>query len=85
MSSWMLSEIVRCGGREVLDDDGDQRAEYRGMLLQFSWDLLRVARAQGFDRWANSTVWEGEAPTTMDALDAVLDAVLDAGEGGDGR
>lgn len=74
----MCSEVVRCGGVESTnpgeDDAGVFRNVYRGFYL--FWDqnrgILHVARVADFDRWANSRVYRGESPTTMEALDALL-------------
>ena len=84
MSEWMVSEVVRCGGRETTNlgeaDVGHFRAEYRGFYLWWIQDRgeLHVARIDDFDRWANSRVYEGEAPTTMETLDARLDGLATA-------
>lgn len=74
----MCSEVVRCGGVESTNpgeaDVGCFRNVYRGFYLW--WDqnggILHVARVADFDRWANSRVYHGESPTTMEALDSLL-------------
>lgn len=84
MSSWMISEIVRAGGIDTTHPDvdarcGHYRASYRGYYLWFiqNSNKLNAAWANDFDRWANSRVYEGDAPTTLEALDELLDG-LDA-------
>ena len=77
----MIHEIVAHGGTDTTGPDEDRhghfRASYRGYHLWFVENdaKLHVARQDDFDRWANSRVYEGEAPCTIDDLDAVLDGL----------
>ena len=82
MSSWMISEIVRVGGVDTTHPDvddccGHYRASYRGYYLWFiqNDNKLNVAWADGFDRWANSLIYQGDAPTTLEQLDVLLDSL----------
>ncbi len=75
----MVSQVVAAGGVDATDpaEDiaGEGRADYRGFRLWWDdWGLrLHVARVDGFDRWGNSRIYEGDAPPTLGALDALLD------------
>lgn len=75
----MLSQVVAAGGVGMGDpreeSGGDYRAEYRGFRLWWAqWGtVLHVARIEGFDRWANSRIHKGEAPPSLEELDALLD------------
>lgn len=78
MSGWMVAQVVASGGVDTThpteDIAGEGRADYRGFRLWWDdWGLrLSVARVEGFDRWANSRLWLGDAPPTIEALDALL-------------
>lgn len=84
MSEYMVGEVVKAGGVETTNpgeaDDGHWRAEYRGFRLWWAeWGTrLHVARVKDFDRWANSRLYGDEAPTTMEALDALLDRLAES-------
>jgi N-acyl-D-aspartate/D-glutamate deacylase len=84
MSAWMLQQVVERGGVDTTApyedcDYGSFRATYRGYYLWWiSWkNKLNIAWANDFDRWANSRVYEGESPTTIEGLDALLDTLTD--------
>ena len=77
----MVREVVALGGADTGRcgeyDDGHFRADYRGYHLWWIDDkaVLNVGRIGDFDRWANSRVYEGDVPATMDALDRLLDGL----------
>jgi len=79
MSGWMVSEIVAQGGLDLSDPDeedlGHYRTQYRGYYLWFiqNDNKLNAAWVDDFDRWANSRVYEGPAPTTREELNTLLD------------
>jgi hypothetical protein len=76
MSGWMISEIVRAGGVDTTfpgeDLQGHFRATYQGYFIWMTWEKINVARADDFDRWANSRVYEGPAPNSLERLDQIL-------------
>ena len=78
-----FDDLVKSGGVDTTDyADGEDRHgifsyTYRGFYLKkWGWDgPLRIARVEGFDKWASSVLWEGPAPDFVDQLDAILETL----------
>lgn len=76
MSAWMVSRVVAAGGHEIPQyDDHEWLTVYRGFLLRWTDSVLHAARFVGFDRWANSRIYDGDPPTTIEELDTLLDGL----------
>lgn len=72
----MASRVVAAGGTEITQyDDHEWLAVYRGFLLRWTDTALHVARFAYFDRWSNSRIYDGEPPTTIEELNALLDGL----------